>query len=312
MCASPVIATAIKSRRANAMGMMVVSSVAISFSGLLLRYMHVADPWQINFYRSIALVIVVSMIMVQRYGRTAPQQVYRIGKPGLWAGLMLSGAGITFLQSITTTTVANTLFTLSAIPFFTAALAWVFLKERLNRATLVTMLVAALGIVVMVSGGIGSGSFYGNAMALITALCFSGYAILVRRHRGIEMLPTLLVSGAIIISISAVLRWGQLVIPLHDIALCFVIGGILSALCNSLFIAASKHLVAAELTLFMLLEFSLGPIWVWLFIAEYPSSATIIGGSIVISAVLLRAVGELSRGRIPGTRHTGKFWRAPH
>lgn len=284
-------------RRAWAMGLMILSSVGISFGGLVIREIEAADVWQINFYRSIALIVMVTLIMTLRHGRAAPAQVGGIGRPGLLAGVMLAGAGICFLQSITNTTVANTLFMLSAIPFFTAGLARIFLGERLMRSTVVAMCAAAVGIMVMVSGGIGAGSLYGNLMGLLTALCFSCYAIIVRRHRGIEMLPSLIVSGCTIILIALVLRWGDLAIPLRDILLCFLLGGILSGLANALFIAASKHLVAAELTLFMLLEFALGPVWVWLFIAEIPTRATIAGGAIVIGSVAVRAGLELTRTR---------------
>ena len=279
------------------MGLMIISSVGISFGGLVIRSIEAADVWQINFYRSMALVFIVALIMVLRHGRDSIARTRGIGRPGLLAGILLAGAGICFLQSVTNTTVANTLFMLSAIPFFTAALARIFLGERLMPATVLTMCAAAVGIVVMVSGGIGAGSLYGNLMGLLTALCFSCYTIIVRRHRGIEMLPALMVSGCTIIAISLVLRWGDLAIPLRDVLLCFLLGGILSGLANAFFIAASKHLVAAELTLFMLLEFALGPIWVWLFVAEIPTRATIIGGTIVIGSVAIRAGLELTRSR---------------
>lgn len=285
------------SRRAWAMGLMILSSVGISFGGLVIRAIEAADVWQINFHRSIALIVMVMLIMTIRHGRAAPSHIRDIGRPGLLAGVLLASAGICFLKSITNTTVANTLFMLSAIPFFTAALARIFLGERLMRSTVMAMCAAAVGITVMVSGGIGAGSLYGNLMGLMTALCFSCYAIIVRRHRGIEMLPSLIVSGTTIILIALILRWGDLAIPLRDILLCFLLGGILSGLANALFIAASKHLVAAELTLFMLLEFALGPVWVWLFISETPTQATIVGGTIVIGSVAIRAGLELTRNR---------------
>jgi len=285
--------------RGHAMGLMILSSVGISFGGLVIRNIETADVWQISFYRSLALIVAVAMIMAWRHGRRAPRHVRGIGRAGLWAGAMLAVAGITFLQSITNTTVANTLFMLSAIPFITAALAWLFLREALQRSTLATMLAAAAGIGVMVAGSVGAGSLYGNLMALLTALCFSGYAIIVRRNRGIEMLPVLIVSAVIIIAVSLVLRWGDLAIPWRDMLLCLLLGGVLSGLANAALIAASRHLVAAELTLFMLLEFALGPYWVWLFVNEVPGRWTILGGGLVISAVAVRALIELKDARGP-------------
>mgnify|MGYP002701084954 CR=1 FL=1 len=94
------------------------------------------------------------------------------------------------------------------------------------------------------------------------------------------------------------MRGRQLDVPLRDIALCLLWGGVLSGFANWMFIVASRQLIAAEVTLVMLLEFVFGPIWVWLFVDEVPTQLTLIGGSLVISAVLLRPLAELpSAGR---------------
>ena len=99
----------------------------------------------------------------------------------------------------------------------------------------------------------------------------------------------------IVIVVALALRWDNLDISWDDLLLCFILGGLLSATVNTLFIIASKHLFAAELTLFMLLEFTLGPIWVWIFINEVPSQWTLIGGSVVIIAVLIKTVSEIKK-----------------
>ena len=167
--------------RVQAMALMIVGSILISFGGLLIRLMQEADVWQISFWRSLALIGSVSLFMCLRYGRATPAKVHGIGRPGLLAGMFGAGATMCFLQSVTNTTVANTLFMLSAIPVITAALAWLILGEALRRTTLITMVCAMIGITVMVAGGIGAGSLYGNVMGLVTALCFSCFAIVVRR-----------------------------------------------------------------------------------------------------------------------------------
>ncbi len=284
-------------QRTQAMALMIFSSVLISFGGLFIRLMREADVWQISFYRSLALIGAVCLLMCWRYGNKAPAVTRAIGRPGVLAGVFGAGATMCFLQSVTNTTVANTLFMLSAIPFITAALAWLILGETLRRTTLITMFCAMTGIGVMVAGGIGQGSLYGNVMGLVTALSFSCFAIIVRRHRTVEMLPVLMVSGSLVAGLSLIMRWGDLSIPWHDIGLCIIIGGVLSGGANTLFLLAARHLVAAELTLIMLLEFALGPLWVWLFLNEVPVAATILGGMILISSVGARALIELKRAR---------------
>lgn len=283
-------------RRGLAMLLMVVSSVGISFGGLIVRSMDGADAWQINFYRSLSLAAVVMGILIYRYRGNTATRIRGIGWPGLMGGASLSVAGICYLQALNNTTVANTLFVLSAIPFFTAALAWLILSETLRRETVVTMIFAAIGVGIMVADGIGAGSAYGNVMALITALGFSGFAVIVRANRQVDMLPSLLVSSIIILVLSTIIRWGDLGISAKDIMLSFLWGGVLSGIGNAMFIFASRHLVAAELTLFMLLEFALGPLWVWVGIGETPTRWTLFGGAVVILAVTVRAVLEIQRG----------------
>jgi drug/metabolite transporter (DMT)-like permease len=137
------------------------------------------------------------------------------------------------------------------------------------------------------------GSGFGNLMALITAVSFAFYAIIVRYKRQVEMVSVMLLSSAIIIVISLLVTKGDIAIPLNDILLCLFWGGCLSGFVNWMFIIASRHLATAEVTLIMLLEFALGPIWVWWFIGETPTVWTIFGGGLIITAVALRSIFEL-------------------
>lgn len=289
--------TEFRIRRGPAMALMMLGTVLISFGGLLIRSIEAADVWQIAFYRSLALFCVIALLLSLRYRGATPRQVRAVGRQGIFAGLCMAGATLCFLHSITSTTVANTLFMLSAVPFITAFLAWLVLGETLRASTLVTMIAAAVGVSVMLAGGVGAGSTFGNAMGLATALFFSGYALLVRRNRALDMLPLLLVSSAVVMAIAGAVTWHDMAISGRDLVLCFVIGGILSGGANTLFIGCARHLAAAELTLFTLLEIALGPFWVWLVLHETPRLATLLGGMIVIGAVLVRAFLDLARAR---------------
>lgn len=293
---SPPTPLAIDSNRGVAMVLMVVSSVVISFGGLIMRSIEAANPWQINFYRAIALLGVVSgMLLLQHRGKFI-STIENIGALGCLAGILLGIAGIAFLQALTYTTVANTLFILGAIPFLTALFARILLKEKLTRATLLTMLVAATGLTAMVIEGITIGSGAGNGFALLTAVMFALFAVIVRSKRQQDMLPTLLISSLFIIIVSLIMQADDLSISVRDLLLSFIWGGLLSGVANWGFIYASRHLAAAEVTLFMLLEFALGPVWVWLVVNEQPSRWTVIGGLLIILAVAVRAVIELILG----------------
>ena len=272
--------------------LMIASSVVISFSGLVVRLLD-AGPLVMNFYRALFLMGAILVLLFLRYRGAAIVRVIGVGWPGLMAGAMLAGAGITFLQSMTHTTVANTLFVLGGIPFVTSGLAWIFLKEKPGRPTLVTMIIAFFGIVIMIGEGFTIGSVYGNLMALMTTLFFSIYAVIVRFNRQVDMLPAILISTVLIMAMTGLTQRGVLPISKNDLWLCLLWGGVMSGFTSASFIVASRHIIAAELTIFMLLEFALGPVWVWLFVNEIPSKWTLAGGALVIVAVLGRSILEL-------------------
>ena len=293
MAISTTSSHVIDSRHGYAILLMVAGSVAISFGGLVQRSIEVADPWQINVYRSLGMLIAASIIIGVRHRGNLLGTLTGIGRLGILGGVLLSIAGIAFVQALTHTTVANALFILGSIPFFAALFARLILGERLRRTTLITMIAAATGLGIMVAKGVSVGSGFGNLMALITAVSFACYAIIVRYKRQVEMIPVMLLSSAIIIGISLLVTKGDIAIPVNDILLCLFWGACLSGFVNWMFIIASRHLATAEVTLIMLLEFALGPIWVWWFIGETPSSWTILGGSMIIAAVALRSIFEM-------------------
>ena len=272
---------------------MVVSSTVMSFGGLIMRSLETTDPLQISFHRSLSLLGAVIVFLLIRYRRESIQVTRNIGWPGVVGGGLLGCAGLAHLQAMANTTIANSTFILGSIPFFTALFAWVLLKEKLQRRTLVAMLIAALGLGVMVKEGMQIGAGYGIIMAILTAVCFSVFAVIVRSRRRVQMLPSLIVSSLVIMAFSAIATKGDIKVSYHDVLLCIIWGAVLSGIANFLFLFASRHLAAAEVTLFMLLEFALAPIWVWWVVNETPSLWTVVGGALIMGAVVIRSVIEL-------------------
>ena len=280
-------------QRGTAMSIMVGEAVLVSFAGLIFRSMEHANIWQISFYRGLVLIGTISLILFLQYNTRIFSHIFRIGAPGFIAGTLMAVAQLCYIESMTHTTIANTVFTMSAIPFITAALARIFLKEKLRRATMFTMAVAALGIYIMIAEGLKIGSLYGILMAAAAAFSFSCFAVIVRQHRGINMLPVLLISGLVNSIVGLFLLDNNFTISTNDLMLCILWGALIQSLGFYLFILAAQSLVAAELTLFMLLEFSLGPIWVWLGVGETPTLDTLIGGTLVLFSVSLLTFNEL-------------------
>ena len=288
---------AVDSQRGRAMALTMFSAVLISFAGLIMRSMEAALPWQINFYRSAALLGVISALVWLRFGRDFFSVIGNIGMPGLAGGILFGCAGMTFVQAMASTTIANTMFILAGIPFFTALFARIALKEKLSRATLLAMLAATAGLVLMVAEGVAIGAGAGNFYALLTAVFFAAFAVILRSRRRQEMLPTLMISAICILLVSAVMQAGDLAVSMRDMILSFIWGGVLSGVAHGIFVYAARHLAAAEVTLFMMLEFALSPVWVWLFANERPSRWTLVGGALILLSVATRALMELPRAR---------------
>ena len=254
--------------------------------------MQSADDWQIVFYRSWFLAGALAFVfVVQSGGRLAA--ALRDLRPWMVLGSVLIAAVNTlFILSITHTTVANTMFLLSGAPFFAALLGRIALGERVARGVWIAMSVALFGMAVMLWEGMGAGTLYGNSLALLAAFCFGAFAVVLRKGRGVNMLP-IVVFGAVLGGMnSALMCDGGFAVPIRDAVLLFVWGSLLSGTVHVIFTWGSRHVPGAELTLLILIEFILSPMWVWLAIDERPSFATLVGGALVLASVASRAIAS--------------------
>ena len=272
--------------------LLIIASVGMSFGGLIMRNINYADVWQISFFRALGFIFSLTIILFHKYRSAIVVNIKKIGHAGIIGGIFLMIANLLFVLSFSETTIANTLFTLSSIPFITSILAFIILKEKISLRTILIMLFALIGIFIMIKDGLETSGFYGNILALGCAICFSGFIIIVRKYNKIDMIPTSLVSGIILAIVTFVVSLGNVDIPIEDFLLCFFWGAVLHGLMNSVFIFATRFLYASEVTLFLLLGFALGPFWVWIFLDETISQKTLYGGLIVMISVATYSIIE--------------------
>ena len=263
-----------------------------------MRNINIADPWQISFYKALAFIFPITLILFHQHRLGIVTNIKKIGYPGMAGGILLMLANLLIIQSFANTSVANTLFTLSTIPFITAILAFIFLKEKISLRTIIIMIFAFMGIFIMIKDALGTGGFYGNIMALFCAFSFSAFVIILRKYRNIDMMPVNLISGILILIVSFVISLGNLNVPIQDILLCFLWGGVLNGFASIVFIFATRFLLASEVTFLMFLEFSLGPFWVWIFLNETISQETFYGGIIVMISVAVYSLFEINNSKI--------------
>lgn len=277
-----------------AAGAVMIGATLNSFGGLLLRTLEEAGPWQVVCYRSGAVGIVMLGLLVYRSRGGFLRALIGASRWTLLGGVLLASANTFLILALDNTTVANALFILSGVPFFTALLARVLLKERLHRVTMLSMAVAVVGMTIIVHEGLASAQVLGNVFAMLCGLSFSCFVVLLRSRRATDMLPTLVLGGFIACVVAGVAAGGSLRVPLGDALVCIAWGGGLNVVSQMLFWRSARHVPSAELTLLTMTEFVLGPLWVWLGVGERASTQTLVGGTLVMVAVAVRAFAGAS------------------
>jgi DME family drug/metabolite transporter len=273
------------SRYRLSLALLALSFFNYSFGGLIVRSVEVATPWQMVYWRGAGLAILVFIVLLVRAKGDFFKQIRGAGRWGLLAGLSAGFSPLGYIFALQYTTVANTMFILATIPFITAILARLLLKETIARHTLIAIPVAFTGVGVMVGGGFSQGAGTGNLIAISTALLFSATVLLLRRGRALNMQPFLLISGIVAVVAGTVATGGDVGVPLWDACLLLFWGAGLTGCGYLIMLFASRHVPSAEITFLMMIEFILSPIWVWVFFDEVPRTLTMIGGLIVLSAV---------------------------
>jgi len=256
-----------------------------SFGPLVVRHMdnpHLV-PWQYIFGRGLTIFILLNLYLFFEEGKNFYKNYLKIGLSGIIGGSGLGVAMITFIYSITNTSAAVTLLCLAAMPFFTALLAFLFLRERISFNVWISIILASVGILIMAIGNTGEKSLAGFIFGLTSSIGFSIFSVTLRWKKETPKFTTVAFSGLfcfIFASIVILIKdqvffassYNGSLFSLHGTLVCF---GLI------LYSIGSKAIPAAELTLLSLTEVVGGIFWVWLpifGINEVPSTNTIIGG----------------------------------
>ena len=256
-----------------------------SFGPLVVRYMNDTHmvPWQYIFGRGLTIFIILNLYLYFEEGINFYKNYKKVGKSGLVGGMGLGIAMISFIYSITNTTAAITLLCLAAMPFFTALLAFLFLKEKISLNVWISMLIAAVGIIIMAVGNSEKNSLIGFVFGLTSSIGFSIFSVTLRWRKETPKFTTVAVAGLfcfITATIMILLNEQTFFANSYNSAM-FSLHGVLVCLGLILYSIGSKAIQAAELTLLSLTEVIGGIFWVWLplfGINEIPSTNTIVGG----------------------------------
>ena len=256
-----------------------------SFGPLVVRYMNDPHlvPWQYIFARGLTIFVVLNLYLFFDEGKKFYKNYLKIGLSGIIGGCGLGVAMITFIYSITNTSAAITLLCLAAMPFFTALLGFLFLKEKVSLNVWISIFIATIGLIIIGYGNSSKASLIGLVFGMASSVGFSIFSVTLRWRKETPKFTTVAFSGFFCVTVSMIF------ILINDApffstsynGVLFSLHGTLVCMGLVLYSIGSKAIPAAELTLLSLTEVIGGIFWVWLpifGINEIPSTNTIIGG----------------------------------
>ena len=280
-------------KNSSAIVIVLIAGIFWSFGPLVVRHIDNAQliPWQYLFFRGSVIFLVLNIYLFLAEGQKFIGNYSRIGLSGLIGGVSLGIANISFILSITTTTAAVTMMMLATQPFVAAILAYIFLKEKISKTTLIAITVAAAGIIFMSLDSKGEGTLFGLINGLLSSLGFAGFTVSLRWRKNTPKFTTVAIAGIFCSAVAILVLLfndSNILISLKNSSLS-ALHGFLVCTGLILFSMKSRYLPATDLTLLSLTEVLGGIFWVWLpwfGINEIPSVNTLIGGAIIISAII--------------------------
>ena len=264
-----------------------LGACCLSFGGLIVKSFEGATLWQILFWRSFFFSIVVVIFLLINYKKNFFNSIYKSGLPGFMGGLILSFGYCGYVFAMYNTTVANTNFIIQTQTIFLAIFGYIFLKEKISKLTLASIILAFSGIILMVGNSLSSGQMTGNIAAFIMPISFATLILIIRKYPTIDMVPMQLIAG-IGATLIGFLLSQKILISTHDIFLGFIAGFFQVGLGFIFITIGARSTPSAFVGIIMLTEAVLGPLWAWMFANETPPIVVIFGGTIVISAVVLQ------------------------
>ena len=271
-----------------------LGAFCLSFGGLIVKSFEGASLWQILFWRQFFFVILVSIFLLITYKKKVFIALYESGMPGLFGGIILGFGFSAYVFAMYNTTVANTNFIIQTQTIFLAIFGYIFLKEKISKIMLASIILAISGLVLMLGNTLSIGQMSGNIVAFVMPIAFAILILIVRKYPNVDMIPLQFMAGIFAMMIGYFAS-SKINISPNDMFLAFL-AGIFQIGLGFIFITiGAKKTKSAMVGIIMLTEAVLGPFWAWMFVNENPPMAVIIGGTIIIFAVFLQFYTVLTK-----------------
>lgn len=274
------------------------SAIAWSFGGAIARFLETGDSWAIVFWRCLFAGLFLLGFMLLRDGPRGTLRLFGdMGWPGLTVAGGLATASTCFIIAIGYTTVANVVLIQAGVPLFAALMSWLFFREPVSRFTWAAIAAVICGVAIMVARSLGGNiSPVGNGLALMIAVVFALTTVVTRRYPHVRMTPACGL-GCLAAALVGLTQAQSLAVSGSDLGLLFVFGAFNLGFGMALFVTGARMIPAALAALLGTTETMLGPIWVALLHDEIPDAGTMIGGGIILMALVAYLTVEFNRQR---------------
>ena len=267
---------------------------SLSFGGLIVKSFEGATLWQILFWRSLFFILIILIFLLLTYKKKVLVAFKKSGLPGFVGGIVLSSGFCGYVFAMYNTTVANTNFIIQTQILFLAIFGSIFLKEKISKITFLSIILAVIGVVLMVGSTLSPGQTSGNLAAFIMPISFAILILIIRKYPNVDMIPLQFIAGIIAMGVGYFIA-GKINISFHDILLGFLAGFFQIGFGFIFITIGARTTPSATVGIIMLSESVLGPLWAFLFVSERPSMFALVGGAIILSAVLLQFYSLLSK-----------------
>jgi drug/metabolite transporter (DMT)-like permease len=292
----------VEARSQQRLGIALVVAAAIAWSTApfftrLLPY----DSWTILFWRGLFGGGMIMVLMVLLQGRAALRDLTRMDKNGWLVASFSTLAMIAFIPSLQLTDVSNVAIIIATGPFLAAALAWIWLREIPHLRTMLASIVALCGVTIIVGNARSGSDVIGIALACFMALAIAAMTVMVRRHKNTSMVAAAAMSNILGSVISIPFAHGITGITGFDLCILAMFGCFQVALGLTLFFLGSRLLPSGQAALISTLETPLMPFWIWVGFGEVPTLRVLVGGALVMGAVIADIIGDSrTQQRPPG------------
>ena len=271
-----------------------LGAFCLSFGGLIVKSFEGASLWQILFWRQFFFIILVTIFLLFTYKKKILIALYNSGLPGFFGGIILGCGFSAYVFAMYNTTVANANFIIQTQAIFLAIFGYLFLKEKISKLTLASIVLAISGILLMVGSSLSPGQLSGNLVAFIMPCSFAVLIVIVRKYPNVDMIPLQLFAGIVAMLIGYFIS-SKINISMYDLILAFVAGFFQVGLGFIFITIGAKKTLSAMVGILMMTEAVFGPLWAWIFLDENPRLIALIGGFIILFAVFIQFYSLLEK-----------------